>query len=614
MLEWTGERYIPWMEVGEVHYNHLHRYLFAVEFCKGKRVLDLGCGEGYGPNILASVAKEVVGIDIDETTVNHAHNKYTRSNLKFLCGSVIDVPIHNQKYDVIVSFELLEHIDNHDQYIAEVKRLLANDGLFIVSTPNKTIYTDEPNAINPYHKKELYLNEFTALLNENFTYSRILGQRSFTGSNIWSISSNEFYDCDELWVEKKDAEYELANRDTKRPIIFIALASNISFNSEFDHTYKWLIDTSNSLILSKNKQIEILRNSLKAKESELMLIQNQLKDKTQIIDEQVKRLDTYQRSFTFRLLNYYLTGLNKVIPPGTQIRNWHDNLYSQVAKNREGQHNAKANIAKVNIRKHKKPKCLGVLLCYNDADILEDVMDHLISNKHDLVVWNHGSDDDTAAILDKYKKYFLEITYKPRSFDFYDLYPAMSRNIIEKFISSYDWISWPDQDEILEGPDRKRTYYEYICDVYNSKYNYVRFNNFTYWFTSEDDVTVLSPVKRIKRYSIFLDCAPRIRAWRASVTNIRQFNHNVVDGDQYPALFNIRHYPMRSISQMQRRLNKDRIELSRGDQNYHYDNFNRIRDKLLLSSDQLNYDDGISDLNFTEKFNWRDIYGYGPSK
>lgn len=194
----------------------------------------------------------------------------------------------------------------------------------------------------------------------------------------------------------------------------------------------------------------------------------------------------------------------------------------------------------------RRPRCLGVLLCYNDADILEDTIKHLLENKHHLIVWDHGSNDDTGKILDKYNSYFVERKFIPRSFDFYKLYGAMSENLINNYIKDYDWISWPDQDEILEGYDRKKNYYEYVKDVYKSKYNWIRFNNHNFWLTSEDDVTIKSPVERVRYYSVFPDCAPRIRSWRAKVTNIREFNHNELEGEQYPRFFNLRHYPMRT--------------------------------------------------------------------
>ena len=67
LLEPTGERYLPWLEEASIGYEHLHRYAYATQFVKNKRVLDLASGEGYGSYLLAKTAKSVTGIDIDET-------------------------------------------------------------------------------------------------------------------------------------------------------------------------------------------------------------------------------------------------------------------------------------------------------------------------------------------------------------------------------------------------------------------------------------------------------------------------------------------------------------------------------------------------------------------
>ena len=74
-LKWTGERYLPWMDIGEIHYEHLHRYYLANSFVNGKTILDLGCGEGYGCFLFSKTAKNVVGVDIDIDTINHAKKK-----------------------------------------------------------------------------------------------------------------------------------------------------------------------------------------------------------------------------------------------------------------------------------------------------------------------------------------------------------------------------------------------------------------------------------------------------------------------------------------------------------------------------------------------------------
>src|SRR5579872_1460307 len=147
-----------------------------------------------------------------------------------------------------------------------------------------------------------------------------------------------------------------------------------------------------------------------------------------------------------------------------------------------------------------KLKLLGVLLCYNDADILEDVLQHLLDNNHDLVVWDHGSDDGTSLILDKFQSGLAERRNIPRSFDFYNLYQTMSEHLISDYIRQYDWISWPDQDELLEGADRSKRYDEWIEKVAEEGYDYIQFNNFNFWLTNADNPGIPSPVRRIKHY------------------------------------------------------------------------------------------------------------------
>lgn len=256
-----------------------------------------------------------------------------------------------------------------------------------------------------------------------------------------------------------------------------------------------------------------------------------------------------------------------------------------------------------------KPRMLGVLLCYNDADILADVIEHLLINDHDLVVWDHGSTDGTAAVLDRYKAYFVERRFIPRSVDFYGLYQAMSQNLIDHHIRSYDWISWPDQDEILEGPDRSQSYAKHVSEVLAHGFDWVAFNNFNFWWTQNDKAAISSPIRRVRHYALFGDCAPRIRAWRAGCTNIRLFNHNELPGRRFESNFNLRHYPMRSAQQMKRRIDADRSNLQRGPMNYHYNHMKTKEQKLVLSPDALFYDDGLQELSKIERYDWRTIYG-----
>jgi hypothetical protein len=185
----------------------------------------------------------------------------------------------------------------------------------------------------------------------------------------------------------------------------------------------------------------------------------------------------------------------------------------------------------------------------------------------------------------------------------------MSEHLMKEYAQRYDWVSWPDQDEFLEGPDRARTYKEWLEEVAQSPYDWIQFNNYNFWWTKADDQGSERAVERVRHYGLFPDCGPRIRSWRASATNIRQFNHNPPLGERYPRLFNLRHYPMRSEVQMARRLEVDRAGLRRGGSNYHYDNMSSWRERLIISPEKLHLDDGKSELDPSPIFDWRTVYG-----
>ena len=259
----------------------------------------------------------------------------------------------------------------------------------------------------------------------------------------------------------------------------------------------------------------------------------------------------------------------------------------------------------------KRPiKALGVLLCYNDGDFLAENIEYLLSQNHHIVAWDHGSTDETSAVLDRYQTHLLERRYIPRDVDFYVLYPLMSRHLIKEYVKTYDVISWPDQDEILEGPFRNKSYYEYLVEFYHSPFAWLRFNNMNFWY-SENDGDAIKTVDRVKYYSLFDNCSPRIRAWKARVTNIREFNHNpLAEGMECPIRFNLRHYPFRTAAQMKRRIEVDRANLQRGGANYHYNAMKKKHEIIeqFTPSKELHFDDG-KELNRKPVFDWSKIYG-----
>ena len=183
-MEFTGERYTP--EIGGgVRYEHLHRYAISLQYVQGKQVLDLASGEGYGSYHLSRVAASVVGVDIDAAAVSHAQQRYNQqSNLSYRIGSCAQIPLDDRSVDVVVSFETIEHHDQHEQMMREIKRVLRPNGLLIISSPNKKTYSEDLGNHNHFHIKELYLEEFNDLLLASFAQVKLYGQKLLTGSVI----------------------------------------------------------------------------------------------------------------------------------------------------------------------------------------------------------------------------------------------------------------------------------------------------------------------------------------------------------------------------------------------------------------------------------------------
>lgn len=186
-LAFTGERYHP--EVPrEMAYEHWHRYAFAMELARGRHVLDAASGEGYGAALLARTAASVVGIDLCSQAVAHAQARYGGPRLRFEQGDVLRLEgIADASLDLVVSFETLEHLDGHDDLLAAFKRVLKPEGLLVISTPDKHTYTDLAGHQNPHHVRELYREEFEALLSRHFARHRLYGQRVVTHSMLWRL-------------------------------------------------------------------------------------------------------------------------------------------------------------------------------------------------------------------------------------------------------------------------------------------------------------------------------------------------------------------------------------------------------------------------------------------
>ncbi|HGL4256621.1 glycosyltransferase [Burkholderia dolosa] len=219
-MEYTGERFVP-DQHGNIELEHLHRYLCAASVCVDRDVLDIASGEGYGSSLLAGVARSVIGVDIAQDAVMHAQQRYRADNLQYRTGSAAAIPLDNASVDVVVSFETIEHHDQHDEMMVEIKRVLRPGGFLIMSSPDKRVYSEIPGFSNPYHVKELTRDEFIGLLGRYFRRSAIYGQRIAYGSILLA----EDVDTKTRSYAKHDGRVECAP-GVVDPMYLIAVASD----------------------------------------------------------------------------------------------------------------------------------------------------------------------------------------------------------------------------------------------------------------------------------------------------------------------------------------------------------------------------------------------------
>ena len=191
VLGFTGERFTPEC-VREIAYEHWHRYAFAMALTGGKHVLDAACGEGFGADLLASKAASVQAIDIDAASIEHAKQRYgSKKNLNFHQADVTQLDaLPSNSFDVVVSFETLEHVMEHDRMLAGFHRLLKQDGVLLISTPDKKNYTDATGVVNPHHVRELYFDQFSTLLDRHFQAKKIYTQKLLFQSSLWALDQN----------------------------------------------------------------------------------------------------------------------------------------------------------------------------------------------------------------------------------------------------------------------------------------------------------------------------------------------------------------------------------------------------------------------------------------
>jgi ubiquinone/menaquinone biosynthesis C-methylase UbiE len=194
----SGERYLPLVRPyhAAMHLGHMAAYRAALRYSYGRRVLDVGCGLGYGAFFLAGYgAKQVVGLDLSHEGLIYASQVYHHPRLKYLTVNTLQLPFKDASFDFVFSSQVIEHVPSAETFLCEIKRLLAPDGLCMIITPNKDLFSPSGYSDNPHHLSEMDWTTYRNLAQDLFSSTQFYGipQRCLTvpaGQTIPVIKAN----------------------------------------------------------------------------------------------------------------------------------------------------------------------------------------------------------------------------------------------------------------------------------------------------------------------------------------------------------------------------------------------------------------------------------------
>ncbi len=292
-MEFTGERYVPGQGGAQIAYEHLHRYLFAARWAAGKLVLDAAAGAGYGAALLARSAAAAWALEIDAAAVASGRAAYARPNLRFIQGDATRLPFRSGSVDLVTAFEVLEHLADPEGLVREIARVCRRDGLALISTPNKAVYSEARDYHNPFHMREFYREEFLTLLCASFRNVVLFHQQIRAGSLI----SSEGGDGWELHAEPPPG----AGRGPVEPMYFLALCGNEPFRERLPRGSAYL-DPTDALIAEwgaeaarLNGDIERLGSWGKALETELARRDETLRRTLDEVGERDRTIESLQQ-------------------------------------------------------------------------------------------------------------------------------------------------------------------------------------------------------------------------------------------------------------------------------------------------------------------------------
>jgi 2-polyprenyl-3-methyl-5-hydroxy-6-metoxy-1,4-benzoquinol methylase len=198
-----------------LHLMHRKPYEIAADLARDKRALDFGCNIGYGSAILNGTCQSVTGVDVSPQAIAAAIERYGESGIRF---QVIDghrPALDGESFDVISSFQVIEHIVDVDSYLRQLHRLLAADGLIVLTTPNAALrIAPGMRPWNRFHVHEYTVAELKTLLKQSFKHVEIYGL--FADEPLYSIERNRMIRARERGRIEQEKEYRFAYRSIRK--------------------------------------------------------------------------------------------------------------------------------------------------------------------------------------------------------------------------------------------------------------------------------------------------------------------------------------------------------------------------------------------------------------
>ena len=326
MVEFTGERVVPGQVNDDLWSEHLARYAFARQYAKGLKVLDAGCGTGYGSGELAAVADGVVGFDISHDAIAYAHAHFSKPH--FALSSGAPMPFASNTFDLVVAFEVIEHLKDQGGFIQECARVLKREGLFIVSSPNRLYYAESraKTGPNPFHTHEFEADEFASELQAVFTNVGLLLQNRV---EAFTFHPDGPHAAAEVRIDRggnsSDAHFLIGlcsfnPLPEPRSFVYVPTAANLLrereqhillLEQELATTREWLATTQadrdsllqlhaevNKLLETSNRWAASLGAELETAGQRIVYLQNEIESLSAAYENKIKELEEENRTKT----------------------------------------------------------------------------------------------------------------------------------------------------------------------------------------------------------------------------------------------------------------------------------------------------------------------------